>query len=438
MKARGHGDRSSSFLKVALAAFAMVALLGSHYFVQAGDARVAHASNAPKIHLISGPTGESTRDIGDVLDFLVVFDQRVTITGNPGLKLRVGDEMRQASYDEDYYDPASRRTFMSLSYTVQLGDYDTNGVQIPGGIVISGGSIVSHGGSQGADLSHNTIHYSNIKVNALPRLIERLKIISKPREGSVYRYGEHIEIRAKTNIPVVVQSGGTYLTVHVGDGDGSQTWRGAHYNRGSGSKELIFRYTVKATDIDDNGIRALWGNANYGLGGSGKIVAQSNENVELSRFYDGFSDQENHKIDGTPVLKYYHFWGEPESGDTYQQGETIQSTLYYDQPVDAVGDLELTLVLTDQPTDDTLSRTTRQMTYASGSGTKQLIFEYVVVSGDSADYRMGLTSGDNTGKISPVGTNVEFAVVFDDFSPPSHRRFYVFGGESEENRVGGL
>ena len=66
---------------------------------------------------------------------------------------------------------------------------------------------------------------------------------------------------------------GTSLSIHVGEGYGSEVWRGAHYNRGSGTDTLVFRYTVKDTDTDTDGISALWGNANYGLGDSGKIKA---------------------------------------------------------------------------------------------------------------------------------------------------------------------
>ena len=135
------------------------------------------------------------------------------------------------------------------------------------------------------------------KVDALLRITD-LRITSEPEDAPTYHYGEHIELTARTNAAVDVEPGGTFLSIHVGEGDGSEVWRAAHYNRGSGTDTLVFRYTVKALDVDTDGVMALWGNANYGLGGSGKIKAG---NVELSRLYDGFNDQSGHKVDGSQV-----------------------------------------------------------------------------------------------------------------------------------------
>ena len=106
------------------------------------------------------------------------------------------------------------------------------------------------------DSNYDGAQFPNYKVDALLRITD-LRITSEPEDAPTYHYGEHIELTARTNAAVDVEPDGTSLSIHVGEGYGSEVWRSAHYNRGSGTDTLVFRYTVKALDVDTDGISAL-------------------------------------------------------------------------------------------------------------------------------------------------------------------------------------
>ena len=365
----------------------------------------------------------------------VKFDQPVHVEGSPSIGFYIGDKWRGARFD----DPPRgnwNNPFVKFVYLVKPGDFDDDGIRVHPGYVDSNGRTHGIGIGPGNDiigqhgrLSVNPVYdgkdfpaHTVDGVSEIPRFTS-VKIHSKPESGDTYRYGEHIELEARFNKAVTVQEGGTFLTIHVGD-DPASRWRGAHYNRGSGTDTLIFRYTVKPLDRDTSGISALWGNENYGLGGSGKITARINgTDVEVDRTYDGFSHQGDHKVNGSPLVTDVSVSSTPESGNTYGAGETIQAKVELDQEVEVTGDLKLYLALLD-PYEEAIAENFRPMPYTSGAGTNSLYFEYTVVAGDSATSEYGIAVvypryaeydfGEMSGRLVPVGTDGEFELSFNE------------------------
>ena len=82
--------------------------------------------------------------------------------------------------------------------------------------------------------------------------ITSVDISSKPVDGYAYCAGDSIDFTVNLDSEVDVE-GTPLLSLYIGDGDDS-TWRGASYLRGSGSRNLVFRYRVQTVDRDNDGI----------------------------------------------------------------------------------------------------------------------------------------------------------------------------------------
>ena len=211
--------------------------------------------------------------------------------------------------------------------------------------------------------------------------ITDISIISEPvRDNNKYGAGEVIEIEAKFSTSVDVSDGGNPgLGLWVGD-----NWRSARYLRGSGSNKLVFGYTVKPSDSDDDGIKmdggykdseGLWHNfLNHTA-----VTATGTETVAY-RAYAGIDDQSQHKVDGSlaPVGTSTTISSSPASGDTYRYGESIEFSITFSAALDVEGSRHVNLRV---GTGDSASW--RRATYKSGSGSNTLVFGYTVQTSDS-------------------------------------------------------
>src|SRR5206468_10037640 len=70
------------------------------------------------------PPADGTYRAGQTLDFVVSYNESVTVTGTPTMSLTIGATARTASYN------AAGRTATTLlfRYAVQSGDNDANGI----------------------------------------------------------------------------------------------------------------------------------------------------------------------------------------------------------------------------------------------------------------------------------------------------------------------
>ena len=230
--------------------------------------------------------------------------------------------------------------------------------------------------------------------------------------SDAFRGGEPIDVTTVFDQNVTVE-GRAGVSIRVGDGP--RNWRGAGYHSGSGSKILVFRYTVKAADRDDTGIRVDSGGiasdgSRYGFYSSGSITFTTGD-IEASPSYSGFKDRANMKVDGRPIVLYTETVSEPAHGDTYGTGEDIEVALNYNNRVVVSEDLVLDLEFHDS-TQGQGPETKRHAAYSSGSGTKQLVFSDTVQQGDKDDdgFSMWLGGGDyrmSGGTVTALGTDVE-------------------------------
>ncbi len=210
--------------------------------------------------------------------------------------------------------------------------------------------------------------------------------------GDTYGLGEMIEIEATFNRGMLVTGGGDVrMDLTVGD-----SMRTARYHRGSGTRKLVFRYKVIATDVDTDGISApatAWT-------GSG-TVKTSVSNFAAVFTPIGLETQSGHRVNGSlgPWVTNVEIASTPASGTTYRHGEEVEIDVTYTAPVrvDSVDQPWLSYFW------NRASDGTEQQNFAwyrSGTGTNTLRLSFTVRSEfkDTDGVRIGSAAPDRPGE----------------------------------------
>ena len=148
----------------------------------------------------------------------------------------------------------------------------------------------------------------------------------------------------------------------------------ASYLSGSGSKMLVFAYTV-GTDYDDTRGIEWKGRSLRLVGGVDKIIGLDNS-LDADLRHLSHVPIVGHRIDQNPRLVSYEVTSDPAHGtdsDTYGAGDAITIALVFNQPVTVTGAPEVHLNVGSGP--DIAS-------YVRGSGTNTLVFSYTVLAAD--------------------------------------------------------
>ena len=243
--------------------------------------------------------------------------------------------------------------------------------------------------------------------------IVNVSIGSYPVDGYAYRAGDSIDVTVNLDAKVDVAEG-AMLALFLGD-ENTSTWRGASYHSGSGSHSLVFRYRVKAEDMDTDGISvsaaAVSDDRSPAYGFSGNIYAQGTD-VPIDYTHPGVEGGWRQKVDGRPYVKSAPITSSPPDGwQAYRANQTIEVSMTFDTDVVVEGDvsIDLYLGLDDYNWDEA----TRQASYLRGSGTDTLVFGYTVRTGDMDPKGIGLILGNESdgfggdGTIKAKGTDVE-------------------------------
>jgi hypothetical protein len=142
----------------------------------------------------------------------------------------------------------------------------------------------------------------------------------------------------------------------------------ATYTSGSGTSTLVFSYTVAASDSDTDGL-AITADS-LGLNG-GTISDTAANNATLS--HSPVTTQSAHRVDGiAPTVSNVT---SSTANGTIGIGSTVSIQVTFSEAVTVDGAPRLTLET---------GTTDRTASFASGSGTNTLTFEYTVQSGDTA------------------------------------------------------
>ena len=151
----------------------------------------------------------------------------------------------------------------------------------------------------------------------------------------------------------------------------------ASYLRGSGTDALVFGYTVRPGDIDNLGIKIIFGSERTGFGGDGAIKAKGTD-VERNPRYLGNGHLTDHKVDAAPPeLSSLSITSRPTNGEAYAVSETISVEAAFSEQVTPSGDLRLELDVGGVARQATI-RSMTERTFA-----RSLVFDYTVQQGES-------------------------------------------------------
>ncbi len=266
---------------------------------------------------------------------------------------------------------------------------------------------------------------SDVEISSRPVQGDRLPNgwTNKPNGWDTYHTGESIDVTVTFDGPVEVE-GRPLISLFLGDGDNS--WRGARYHSGSGTDRLTFRYQVQPVDRDTDGISVGAAgvdddrNPTYGFGGT---INAKGTNAPAHLTYGGMPSSSDHKVDGRPYAKRVRVTSTPPDGwSAYRANQIIEFAMNFDIDVEVDGEVTMGFYI-GQGTDGW-----RDATYARGSGTDTLIFQYTVRPGDTAIDGVSVALGvpesafGGGGTITARGTDVEAIPYYVGTGPLANQR----------------
>ena len=355
------------------------------------------AQDAPKVtgvSFVGSPDIGDTYTLGEAIEVLVEFDQRVALSRPLTLKLEIGVRTRQASH----YGAIHGQSF-TFEYLVQTADLDGDGISVPANALMLNGGTVQAATSVGtdADLRHEAVAVDPVrKVDgsiAVAPKISKVYVRSRPKRagegngfpvyGDTYELGEAIVVGVDFDKPVR-PTGALQVALDIGGRRRKASY--STYSRANAYRTITFDYEVQPGDLDRDGI-TLPANA-LSLNG-GAIAMQGDVSIAANLTHDAVAGE--HKVDGgavSPPRILYGAFGiyalAPADSESYRRGETIEVTVLLDRRVDIVGEPQVTLEV---------GESTRQASFRELLAVGEnvfLLFRYVVQSDDMDADRIGI------------------------------------------------
>ena len=343
------------------------------------------------VELTSAPARGDTYGEGEIIEVEVTFDEVVYVSPVLSVILDIGTNQPQRHAN---YVSGSGTPKLTFRYRVQQQDEDDDGISI-GPNALDGGNIEDEAGNRYAAVDRRidpVREQPNHKVDGgfVNPTVTRVTIRSSPPSGQsgFYRLGDVIEVEVDFNVPVYVaepreESDDEELRLVLGIGQHS---RFAVFAEGGGTTTLIFRYTVQAGDLDEDGISV--GPAGT-LGQVSLVGARvvDGEGNTVNRRFSALPADRGHKVDAVrPAATGVAVTSQPGADGRYGRGERIVVAVTLNEAVHVVQTADDVLVLLLQ-----IGENTRRARFFAGSGTKQLMFRYTVRTSDRDDD--GLTVG---------------------------------------------
>ena len=326
-----------------------------------------------EVRITSTPGDGDAYQADEPIEVTVTFDAEVHVTGQPVVTVSVGGESRDAAFVS-----GSGTDMLTFRYVVQQGDVDEDGISIAAS-ALTGGVLASASGDPARRVFEAVPAQPGHKVDALGPVTVSVIIATTPAQGDTYRAGEHIEITVTFDEQVHV-TGKPVLTVSVG-----QESRQASFVSGSGTETLTFRYSVRQGDLDEDGISIA---ANALTGG---VIEDARGNA-AERAFAALGASDGHRVDATlsPAARVtdVRLSSQPETARTYTADEPVEVTVAFDRTVHVTGNPLLTIAVGGR---------SRSAGFASGSGTRSLLFRYVIQADDVDEDGISIAANALTG-----------------------------------------
>ena len=319
------------------------------------------------VRLTSNPGPDRVYGIADVVEVTVTFDESVTAS-SATLALTVGTGSR----DIEVANTGPGQTLV-FRYAVVQDDEDGNGVSVVADAL--SGTINDAAGNDAIPDLPRVTDQSGHAVDGVPPAHPALRIVSNPRGGGIYRRGESILVELGFDEAVRVSGGARpTLTLQVGTGEEEVTRSARYYPERSGGRALVFRYTVKDADRDQDGISVAADAVD-----SNDVIRDSAGNA-WDGTHSALAEQRSHRVDGSlPTVRATGV--DVTSVGPYGIGDSIALEVRFSGAVyEADSDMKFRLRVGDE---------TKEMDFREGNGSEMLRFEYGVVEGDRDDDGVG-------------------------------------------------
>ncbi len=290
------------------------------------------------------------------------------VTGQPQLALTIGDDTRYAEFRTIHtYQGESR--YLYFEYFVQASDRDDDGVAIPADAVTLNGGAIKDGAGRDADLSlpgkpDDPAHRvdGSIDPTALPLSVTGVGFLNRPANGDTYGPGDEIAAVVEFNRPFAV-TGDPRLVLQIG---GRTRSADLYFTR---PDSLWFRYYVKASDVDDDGIGIP---ADALRLNRGTIRDPEGNDADLA--HEAVPDDPRRRVDGRldAVPTIAGLAANRTPGGVFIRGGVLIVVVRFSEPVEATGLPQLAIDVGGQ---------TRQADLHRRQGTR-LYFEYIVQASD--------------------------------------------------------
>ena len=202
----------------------------------------------PVASSVTAPAAKTYR-VGQPLVFKVNYSRAVYVGGTPQLMVSIGTSVKPAAYIG-----GTGTTTLSFRYVVAPGDLSAQGVVLGNSVGLGGGWIRDAIGNN-ARLAVPAVNTRNVLVDGVAPTITGLTV---PAAGH-YMKNQRLSFTVTFSEPMTV-TGVPKLQAVIGS-----TVRNIPYVLGTGTRSLVFRNTLQATDHDSDGI-ALLGQAVLGGG----------------------------------------------------------------------------------------------------------------------------------------------------------------------------
>ncbi|MYB38742.1 MAG: hypothetical protein F4Y26_15440 [Gammaproteobacteria bacterium] len=327
---------------------------------------------------------------GSTITATVTFDEDVNVatTGSGAVKVRFNIGTGTGSEREASYVSGNGSETLTFSYDVVAGD--SGPLSVPANAIV--GDVTDDAGNAAANTVAIPATPYIVDASA-PMLVGAPSITSSPASGDTYVAGETITVEVGFDEPVVVT--GTprvYLTV------GERRRFAAFTGASTSGADLRFGYTVRAGDMDDDGVSIAANELKLTSGATiqdrnGLSVASSEGTV----MHPAVPDQSGHKVDAVaPMVESLAITSNPASGDAYLIDETIEVTVTFSEDVTTEGSPTLGI---------TVGTGTRNAACAQSGGRTELACSYTVAANDFDADGVSVNADSLSGTITDVPGN---------------------------------
>ena len=274
--------------------------------------------------------------IGDTVEVTVTFSENVTVTASPRLELTIGSSGRNAAYK------STTGSKVVFSYTVAVGDSDTDGISIAANKLSLNGGTIKDAANNDADLSHSTVTtQSGHKVDGIKPTITSVYLIgSSSGQDDVHtideyfpagmRFSEHVYVGGYPGPRMKLNFEGTTKFADFGGAYPECSKAVCVYGPGGRyGISVDFEYMIAKGDLDLDGVAI---NANSVALNGGSIRDGAGNDAVLT--HSAVAEDPNYIVDGVPAtIRSVAITSDPGTDNTYGVGDTVEVTVTFSESV---------------------------------------------------------------------------------------------------------